>query len=144
MAVCTTIHLPRNEAKVTIICNCSPNSDSLTTQLSCYDSLLLSTTTHKAVVYKATGSEATRHTMLKPTQTIRIHNCTPNGCNYDVTEAVIALRVSSWRCSRPGWTAHSCSGHLPPRGKIRSSCRAYILSPSRGWKPPTTCHVPGK
>ena len=30
--------------------------------------LLLSTTTHKAVVYKATGSEATRHTMLKPTQ----------------------------------------------------------------------------
>ena len=77
--------------------------------------MLLSTTTHKAVVYKATGSEATRRgtrTQCRNLRnTIRVHNCTPNCCNYDVTEAVIAL-------SSVARGARGRGGQLIPAGGI--------------------------
>ena len=51
--------------------------------------------------------------------TIRIHNCTPNCCNYDVTEAVIALRIDyPPLCVSVAGGARGRGGQLIPAGGI--------------------------
>ena len=152
VAVCITIHLPRNEANITNICNCSPDSDSLYNatlflrQL-CY--YLRPRTKQWSI--KATGSKAIRRgtrTMLKPTQYtyIIIRN------NYDVTAAVIAYWLGVPVLAH-GLTAHHAHQLLQGASLTKRQRKEQLYSvhvtlqlllQASHWKPPTTCHVRGK
>ena len=149
------IHLPRNEAKVTNICRCCPDSDSFTTQRSSYASFVtcinLSTTTHGAVHYKnAAGSEAIKsneHVHTAETSYPRLRT-QYKYCNYDVTEAVLGASALNSRSSRPGPTAQELvqgASTISHQGVAVASLERICNTPTAiafsrlhiNWKPPT-------